>query len=286
VEAHHRVVMRDPIAGAASIRSRLHASKNGTCDSRALGGRQRYQNGARVPAGEWRELVDSEFALLTGPQASQPGVHTEQCAVFVLRLPDDLVRHFAHIQDINARFPTVATVRRYASGQRVAELGTTMRSLATAWVSSIDGLDAQGINVSETSLQTTTLACPPDRTFVGLHCDSFGGRTVPIPTIDPTRMCINIGSEDRYFLFADVLVHSALSISSMTDSASAFRAKYLTDNPARPIYRLTLHPGEAYLAPTANLIHDATTVGKRAIDVTYGLVGQFRVERILAAWSM
>ena len=52
---------------------------------------------------------------------------------------------------------------------------------------------------------------------------------------------------------------------------------------------LTLTPGatlgEAYLAPTYNLIHDATTVGKTAPDLTYGIAGRFSMIKLLNEWG-
>ena len=49
--------------------------------------------------------------------------------------------------------------------------------------------------------------------------------------------------------------------------------------------RLTVVPGEAYLAPTYNLIHDATTVGKTAPDLTYGIAGRFSMIKLLNEWG-
>ena len=45
--------------------------------------------------------------------------------------------------------------------------------------------------------------------------------------------------------------------------------------PDHAIHRIRLAPGEAYIAPTDNLVHDGYTVGKRGIDVSFNVLGDF-----------
>ena len=42
-----------------------------------------------------------------------------------------------------------------------------------------------------------------------------------------------------------------------------------------PVVRVRLDPGEGYMAPTENLIHDATTSSPDALDVQFRVCGRF-----------
>ena len=45
--------------------------------------------------------------------------------------------------------------------------------------------------------------------------------------------------------------------------------------PNYPVARLRIDPGEAYILPTDNLIHDASTEGTRCPDITLTFLGFF-----------
>jgi hypothetical protein len=45
--------------------------------------------------------------------------------------------------------------------------------------------------------------------------------------------------------------------------------------PSYPVLRLEIRPGEAYIAPTEIVIHDATTMGKEFTDATFTVLGNF-----------
>ena len=43
--------------------------------------------------------------------------------------------------------------------------------------------------------------------------------------------------------------------------------------PDYPVVRLTIRPGEAYIAPTENLIHDGSTLGMTSPDLALHMIG-------------
>ncbi len=46
--------------------------------------------------------------------------------------------------------------------------------------------------------------------------------------------------------------------------------------PDYPVIKVRVAPGEAYIAPTENMIHDGSTVGKQYPDIHLTLFGYFR----------
>ncbi|WP_145832119.1 hypothetical protein [Bradyrhizobium huanghuaihaiense] len=44
-----------------------------------------------------------------------------------------------------------------------------------------------------------------------------------------------------------------------------------------PVIRCRLSPGEAYIAPTENLIHDASSEGEKTADVNFTIRGEIEL---------
>ena len=55
------------------------------------------------------------------------------------------------------------------------------------------------------------------------------------------------------------------------------RQTFMSRFPGYPIMKVRVAPGEAYIAPTDNMIHDASTVGSKTPSVTLTLRGWFTV---------
>jgi hypothetical protein len=103
-------------------------------------------------------------------------------------------------------------------------------------------------------------------------------------SLSKNRVCINIGTEDRFFLFVNLPLHavfkfaegstySASPKSLAIDVCKMFMLKF----PLYPVVKLKVSPGEAYLAPTENIIHDGCTVGQKIFDLHFTFLGRFRV---------
>jgi hypothetical protein len=50
---------------------------------------------------------------------------------------------------------------------------------------------------------------------------------------------------------------------------------FLAQNPDYPVTRVRVDPGEAYIAPTENIIHDGSSLGQRFSDVHVTIRGYF-----------
>jgi hypothetical protein len=101
--------------------------------------------------------------------------------------------------------------------------------------------------------------------FVGLHVDSFHEQYDAARQNAGNRLSINIGHEPRYLLFVP-RAYRQLS-GSRPPGRYDVVAAFLAAHGEQPVMRLRIDPGEAYIAPTENLIHDATSLGRRTEDV-------------------
>ncbi|MFY0256415.1 hypothetical protein ACDQ55_20960 [Chitinophaga sp. 30R24] len=123
-----------------------------------------------------------------------------------------------------------------------------------------------------------------DNEYIGLHIDNGDAMKVNELHKAPNRICINIGYEDRYFLFvnktaSDILtelqVRKEINIRSYKEMQLVY--DYLHHNPRCQVIKLVQKPFEAYIAPTEHIIHDGCTEGKSRTDVSLVLIGAFGI---------
>jgi hypothetical protein len=133
-----------------------------------------------------------------------------------------------------------------------ATAGLTTRCVFSARL----GLDQPG-------LITMTKAVDQDAR-IGLHFDRWDKRAVSELESASNRVSINLGPTDRYFIF---LNHTALGMFNILRALSCDVANdvhtigraFMLNCPEYPIVRIRLKPGEAYVAPTENILHDGTS---------------------------
>lgn len=124
--------------------------------------------------------------------------------------------------------------------------------------------------------------------LVGLHVDNQDKAVNGLLCGARRRFSINLGCHDRYLLYVNWSVdhvHGNTDLMARGASASqrgpwqglvdAFLAAY----PDYPVVWLRVRPGEAYVAPLGNLIHDASSLGMKGPDLTFSVLGHFRSKR-------
>lgn len=111
--------------------------------------------------------------------------------------------------------------------------------------------------------------------FIGLHVDSWDNCALYRRAAARYRFCINIGTRPRHFHFVNLTVSGihALLMPTQSCGATDLGRRFLTLYPDYPVVRVTLRPGEAYIAPTDNLVHDAATPNGTRRDYTFTFRG-------------
>lgn len=139
-----------------------------------------------------------------------------------------------------------------------------------------------GITVSRPNLTTVTHDHRDNR-FVGLHIDSWFNAAWDQRHVSPNRIAVNIGVEPRYLIFINVpikrlldhltsLGYDRFKLSTLSGEFGDAVTKELANY---PVVRIKLEPGEAYIAPTENMVHDGSTLGTHYLDLNLTMLGNF-----------
>lgn len=243
-----------------------------------LGGQHRqgkdYRPTAYVPAAPWRLPTAAEFALLCpfpGPAAAAD----TSSFVGLVKLPDAALAALAPL-----RLDEIETEAEYLQLIEEERFTTALASCALElwpYCATVEGLKALGVRVGPPGLPT--VAADPDR-WAGLHVDDWDEAAARSSTRN--RLCINLGREPRYFVFINRTVSQLDGETGAAGQLAGQRGTRLGNSfmaaaSRYPVTRLRVDPGEAYIAPTDDLIHDGSSEGKRYPDITYTLLGHFRV---------
>ena len=226
-----------------------------------------YKQNARLPHPEWWRLTDAELSAVRSTLRS-PGPLNYAA---VVRLP-------AEARAMALELGATLTSGSSAAGPR--DGGALEQRLAdqlTELFSPGRTTKLLGSLVRPGSLLTTTLD-PGDEKRQGLHVDSWSKRGPLDRATAPNRICVNLGTSPRWLLLLDLGLDqiaglmSSVPVDNPTDIARAFLALH----PTYPVLAVEVHPGEAYVAATENLVHDGSSVGSGAPDVTMTVLGEFR----------
>jgi hypothetical protein len=153
-----------------------------------------------------------------------------------------------------------------------------------------DEISYLGIQKHRPGLLTSTvdsIRYLPKHPRVGLHLDSWQKLPLRRRHLSRNRICINIGCETRYFLFINLSIlkmAQLLGLSTATDFAQFYRGieipdKFMKAFPNYPVIKLALPPNMAYIAPTENIIHDATSLDKAETDFSLTFLGKFGIKK-------
>ena len=146
-------------------------------------------------------------------------------------------------------------------------------------------LHAGGVFRNSPGLTTTTF----DRRsecYIGLHLDSWDKLPLTKRAEASNRLCINKGRGDRFLMFLNLSIRQILDLVT-TSSQETSVGKYgdpdvgnalMKRFPSYPVVRVRIRPGEAYIAPTENIIHDGSTEGNKHADVQLTLRGYFGIQ--------
>lgn len=104
--------------------------------------------------------------------------------------------------------------------------------------------------------------------FIGLHVDSWDGLPLNRRSESNIRLSLNLGPTARHFMFVGLQVQELIDAVMLRtghrpNTRELVRA-FFNLFPTYPVIRLTVLPGEAYLAASDNLIHDASSEGEKS----------------------
>jgi hypothetical protein len=121
--------------------------------------------------------------------------------------------------------------------------------------------------------------------YNGLHIDNWDQLDLDSRHRATNRICINIGQDDRYFLFLPISLMEIASVLSKEmgpewEAPARFTLigrQFMELFPELPIIRRRLAPGEAYVAPSENLVHDGSSGGQSHVGEQFTIRGHIRL---------
>lgn len=115
---------------------------------------------------------------------------------------------------------------------------------------------------------------------LGLHVDNWEKTGFEDASFVPNRISINLGPDKRYFLFVNITLPDIYK-DAHSDCQGGVRTKsdlvqaFFRRHPEYPVVRLAIQPGEAYVAPTENIIHDGSSIDARTQGYHLTFRGRF-----------
>jgi len=260
------------------VRDRIHLSsgiRQVTADPSSYGGMY-YVDNHYKPGLPWRAADKTEMAALL----AQGHDFVPATDLQLFRLPDAIIEKFAELE-ISAAADRQALSRILSGNEaKMAELNRMMEAMIISILKRDGAYSFRGIYFSPMNLLTT--GYNDLKQLVGLHIDNSTGRNQFVSPPDTIRLCINLGREDRYFLFVNKTIDQLIA---MVEAFEPVDRHLLTDTQlinlliryydGYPVVRIRQRPFEAYLMPADNLIHDGSTVHSTSTDITMTFSGDF-----------
>lgn len=245
-------------------------------------GQSRYREWAIVPRGPWHVPSADDFAVI----ATEP---TEIGEVQIFRVPPALIKRLrAALGDTKGFGDESHLVRVTASDgcvQALADLENYAKRFGAV-------TKEPRVRLNRWGLCTTTV--DDQQMYTGLHVDNWYRQDLLTRRTSPNRICINVSEEARYLLLINVPQKMMFTILSGNEDevrlqpgmeGTALGLAFMQTFPDYPVVKLRIEPGEAYLAPTENLVHDGCTEGMTSWDLAVHVLGQFDPGAVAAAAS-
>jgi len=222
-----------------------------------------YEEGARLPREPWRRPTKEEIQSLTVAEVPSDMA----TSVAVVSLPDaphnaslEIMRGFAKSHEANL----------LQALRTICELGEPVQCI--------------GPSSHPADLKTVTIN-HSIALYNGLHVDNWDQAGLHSRHLATNRICFNIGQDDRYFLFLPISLMGITSLLARemgphweaSKRYTVIGRQFMELYPDVPIIRCRLAPGEAYIAPTENLVHDGSSVGQRNGDKAFTVRGHIRL---------
>jgi len=232
----------------------------------------RYEEGARIPRSDWRSLTPADRKALIAE--SCPKLYGS--AIGIVRLPSQLLEPFASLREASAEYRSEEELIPIIGSENCSQgtdaiIAHLQRHFQRFRIRG--GLHARqgGIEAHLPCLQTVT-ADPKTDAFIGLHVDNFYDFSLSRRERSPNRVCVNLGSEDRFFVFLNIPIGQLCKL--MKNKMSGEK-DFMRSFPSYPVVRVRIRPGEGYVAPTENIVHDGSSIDMNAMDITFSVRGRF-----------
>jgi hypothetical protein len=244
-----------------------------------------YAHPAFIPKSPWRQPTAVESASLI----SSTDIQERSETIEIVKFPEATISSLQNLITWGEReygeSVTAAEITAHPEYE-LARYHTQQYILDTyALKPEIDCRELIRCNVDLPTSTINAIEFLPAKLFAGLHLDSWDYLPFRRRHLARNRICINLGRETRYFLLVNLTLKQLFSELNLVDPDDVYQDyrgvrlpnKFMRAFPDYPVVKLAIHPGEAYIAPTENFIHDATSTGKTIADWNMTFLGNFKI---------
>lgn len=239
-----------------------------------------YAVDAFVPKEPWRTLTTSEQENLIVSQADSTSYSG---LIAVVRFPSPLVSAVTVFFDRVS--PIETNIDFFEDNAFLLATANIMEFIEENCLLKDEQFEISGYAVNNAFHLPTSTYNTQTNEYTGIHLDDWSNSGLTERESAANRICINFGKEPRYFLFINLTMKQIFDLCSIVDVkeinavkkhpgilANYFFRKY----PDYPAVRIKLNPGEAYIAPTENILHDGSTFGNYNTDINFTIRGFFK----------
>ncbi len=244
-----------------------------------------YSHPAFMPRSPWRQLKATELVSLT----SSTDLREQSETIAIVKFPETAIYSLQHLITWGeSEYDESVTAAEIMAHPEYELARLQIQDYILERYALVPEMDCRELIRCDVNLPTSTIneiEYLPLKLFAGLHLDSWDYLPFRNRHRARNRICINLGSETRYFLLINLTLKQIFTELNLVDPDDIYQDyrgvrlpnKFLRAFPDYPVVRLTIHPGEAYIAPTENFIHDATSIGKTVPDWNMTFLGNFKI---------
>lgn len=192
--------------------------------------------------------------------------------VRISRIPSQLFERIKNVGNVNNI--------KLASVIFKNEIGD-IETYFTQFLTNSKGLVSLGLRFLDFTNTPTLTIDQSLQKFIGLHIDDWENDISienKLQSNKRNRICINLGVKHRYFYFVSLtlkqIVNKISNVTTCVNKINQIPTQFFELNPNYPVIRIKLLPGEYYVAPTENIIHDGANFN-RSLDITMTILGNF-----------
>lgn len=245
----------------------------------------RYCQPSFVPSEYWNDLPKDEV-ISTNISNAKYGR-----SIMIFKFSEAIYNAFSEIR-ISAKVKknTYWDILQWRNTPHAKTAAGKLHDLAKKLCSSTDNsLQSIGVNIYDRELPTITTD-PGLYKRLGLHTDIFDTQQgIPSPQ-EHSRVLFNLGEHDHWFSYIDMTIQEIESWYKEQKTGIKYPSSHdcamhlLHSQNDIPIYAFCVRPGEAYIAPTENCIHDGVIMDdKGGWIITLAIRGKFNFDCISSA---
>lgn len=241
-----------------------------------------YIDEAYIPKRDWRPLTDLEKKTLTSSTDLKDHNH-----IYLGEIPEKAKEYIKEI-DFSSCIGRTDVMNRFAAHKELTialntELHNFLQTISNNKSFHLHCITANLPNVEMVACDITRLPADftiPEKKYMGMHNDGTQFMTLHTTYKHGNRICINLGSQTRYFLYVNLsMIQVYNMLKEVTDittidvyNVAETFFKYFPDY---PVIRMAQEPYQYYIAPTDNCFHDGSTLGNTELDINMVYFGNF-----------